>query len=52
MEGEEVPRRVSQTLSPASTAAGSWTGLGWASSQRTAIHCPLLPKTILPGVAH
>lgn len=28
MEDEDVPRAVSQILSPASKAAGSWTGLG------------------------
>lgn len=28
MEDEEGPRGVSQTLSPASKAAGSWTGRG------------------------
>lgn len=52
VEGEEVPRRVSQAISPASEAACSQTGRAWASCQGTAIHCSLRPKTMLPEVAH
>lgn len=46
-----MPRGISQTLSPASKAAGSWTGLGVGlNAKKTAIHCSLLPKTMLPVV--
>ena len=50
MEGEEVPRCVSQAILPASEAAGSQTGRAWASCQGTATHCSLMPKTMLPEV--
>lgn len=41
----------SQRLSPASTAAGSWTGRGWARRQ-SSHSLSLLPKTLLPAIEH